>query len=65
MAYGYSLDETFDIGCDKGSPVTDEYRPLASFTGEILRVMIDTDPDVRVDFEKHHAARTQVAIVRE
>ena len=31
-AFGYSLDETFDIGCDKGAPVTDEYRALASFT---------------------------------
>ena len=29
-AFGYSLDETFDIGCDKGAPVTDEY-PRARF----------------------------------
>ena len=29
-AFGYSLDETFDIGCDKGAPVTSEYRALAS-----------------------------------
>lgn len=31
MAFMYSLDETFDIECDKGSPVTDEYPPLAAF----------------------------------
>jgi arylsulfatase len=65
MAYGYSLDETFDIGCDKGSPVTGEYWPLASFTGEILRVVFDTDPDVKVDAEQHHAAQTRVAMVRQ
>ena len=45
-AFGYSLDETFDIGCDKGAPVTDEYRPLASFTGTIVKVDVDLEPDV-------------------
>ncbi len=32
-AFGYSLDETFDVGCDKGAPVTDEYPPLAVVHG--------------------------------
>lgn len=44
-AFGYSLDETFDVGCDKGAPVTSEYRALASFTGTIVRVDVDLKPD--------------------
>src|SRR5262249_44535583 len=38
MALAYSLDETFDIGCDKGAPVTDEYEPPAAFTETIVEV---------------------------
>jgi hypothetical protein len=43
-AYGYSLDETFDVGCEKGSPVTDEYEPLAVFTGCLVKVTSDLQP---------------------
>jgi arylsulfatase len=65
MAFDYSIDETFDIGCDKGSPVTDEYRPLAAFTGEIVEVTIDIDPQAAFDAEKHQAAQAQAAMVRQ
>jgi hypothetical protein len=33
---GYSMDETFDIGWDKGALVTDEYDTNAKFTGTVL-----------------------------
>jgi arylsulfatase len=65
MAFDYSLDETFDIGCDKGSPVTNEYRALASFTGKIIHVTLDLDPEVAFDAERHTAAHAQAAMVRQ
>ena len=30
---GYSMDETFDVGWDKGTPVSEDYGPIARFTG--------------------------------
>ncbi len=64
-AFGYSLDETFDIGCDKGAPVTEEYRPLASFTGKIVRVDMDLRPDFVRDEKKHHEHQVRAAMIRE
>jgi arylsulfatase len=64
-AFGYSLDETFDIGCDKGAPVTDEYEPLASFTGKIVRVAVDLKPDFSRDLKKHVEHQVQHAMMRE
>jgi arylsulfatase len=64
-AFGYSLDETFDIGCDKGAPVTDEYRPLASFTGKIVRVTVDLRPDFARDVQRESEAQVQHAMVRQ
>ncbi|AKV00883.1 Sulfatase precursor [Labilithrix luteola] len=64
-AFDYSLDETFDIGCDKGSPVTTEYPPLASFDGKIIRVDMDLKPDFATDEKRHHQATFTHAILRE
>lgn len=52
---GYSMDETFDIGWDKGSPVSEEYGPIAKFTGKIVRVDFDSQPDLHPDHADHHA----------
>ncbi len=65
MAFGYSLEETFDIGCDKGSPVTDEYPPLAAFTGTIIEVGVDLDPHFAFDAERHTAAQIAQAMARQ
>jgi len=54
-----------DIGCDKGSPVTDEYKAQASFTGSIIQVTVDVSPDLAFDAEKHTAAQVKVAMVRQ
>jgi arylsulfatase len=64
-AFGYSLDETFDIGCDKGAPVTHEYRALASFTGTIIRVDIDLKPDFTIDEERHAREHFGQAMLRQ
>ena len=65
MAFGYCLDETFDIGCDKGAPVTDEYAPLAAFTGRIEHVDIDISPDFAFDQDKQQAAHLSQAMARQ
>jgi arylsulfatase A-like enzyme len=65
-AFGYSLDETFDVGCDKGAPVTDEYPPLASFTGKIIRVDVDLKPDfTAADVDKSDLAKFHSTLLRE
>jgi arylsulfatase A-like enzyme len=64
-AFGYSLDETFDIGCDKGAPVTDEYRPLAAFSGKIIKVDVDLKPDVAGDAARHAKEQFAQAMVRQ
>lgn len=40
----YSADETFDIGADTGSPVSDDYASPNRFTGNIKKVVIDSAP---------------------
>jgi arylsulfatase len=65
MAFVYSLDETFDIGCDKGAPVSHEYAPLAAFTGSILQVAIDLDPQFAFNQEQHTSAQITQAMVRQ
>ena len=40
----FSADETFDIGLDSGSPVGAGYTSPYKFTGQIKKVVIDTQP---------------------
>jgi arylsulfatase A-like enzyme len=43
-AYYFSFDETFNVGVDRGTPVTDDYQPVHNrFGGEIRRVRVDLD----------------------
>ncbi len=42
----YAANETFDIACDTGTLVTEEYRPLPAFTGEVIRVEFHLECDV-------------------
>ncbi len=39
------MDETFDVGWDKGMPVSEDYGPNARFTGRVVRVDFDLKPD--------------------
>jgi hypothetical protein len=47
----YELDETFDIGRDTGTPVTNEYKAGAAFTGTIKKVVIDLSGERHIDPE--------------
>jgi arylsulfatase A-like enzyme len=49
--YIYGLDETFDIGLDTGTPVTNEYKTDARFTGTIKKVVVDLAGQPHVDAE--------------
>ena len=51
------MDETFDIGWDKGSPVTEDYGPIATFTGRVTSVDFDSQPDLHPDHDEHHRER--------
>lgn len=58
IKFVYSLDESFDIGRDTGSPVTEEYKADAQFSGTINKVVIDLAGERLVDRE----AETRVAM---
>ncbi len=57
-AYYFSFDETFNVGVDRGTPVTDEYPPVDNaFNGTIRQVRIDLGPQTPLD----DAARQRIA----
>lgn len=50
--FRYSLDESFDIGRDSASPVSEEYEAGAQFRGGIIeRVVIDLAGERHIDPE--------------
>lgn len=54
----FTLDETFDVGMDTGTPVTEKYDVPFTFTGQIDRVTIDLkpqEPAVATEYEKARA----------
>jgi len=52
IKYRYSLDESFDIGRDSASPVSEEYKGGAQFTGGTIdKVVIDLEGERHVDPE--------------
>lgn len=50
-----SLDETFDVGLDTGTPVSEEYQVPFRFTGELRRVLINL-----IDLELTDSDREQI-----
>lgn len=64
-AFLYSLDETFDVGCDKGSPVTTEYETKAEFSGKIIKVDFDLGPDFHHDEQQHVEAHSRAAMIKQ
>jgi hypothetical protein len=40
MPVRFSLDETFDIGEDTGTPVSEDYDAPFKFTGQIEKVVV-------------------------
>jgi len=63
----YSADETFDIGADTGTPVSDDYVSPNRFTGTIKKVVIDTQPAKLTadEHEKIKAAERKVRLATE
>jgi hypothetical protein len=50
--FRFTLDESFDIGRDSASPVSEEYKAGAQFTGgNIERVVIDLVGEKHIDAE--------------
>ena len=43
MPVRFSFDETFDIGEDTGTPVSEDYEVPFKFTGEIEKVVVNLD----------------------
>ena len=41
VPYRFTVNETFDIGCDMVTPVSDQYESPFPFTGTIKRVLVD------------------------
>jgi arylsulfatase A-like enzyme len=52
----FSADETFDVGCDTGSPVSDEYRSPFPFTGTLKSVDIKLE-EQKLTPEQHSTVR--------
>jgi arylsulfatase len=60
----FSADETFDIGCDTGSPVSADYQSPFPFTGTLKKVEIKLEPEPltpaeKDEVQKMHAAAAQ------
>ena len=56
----FTANESFDIGCDTCSPVSDQYESPFAFTGNIVRVLVDIS---EASFE--HLAEQQRAHARQ
>ncbi len=41
MPVRFSFDETFDVGEDTGTPVSEDYEVPFKFTGEIEKVVVN------------------------
>ena len=61
-AFYFAFDETFDVGCDRGSPVVDDYPPVRNrFSGRISQVRIDLGPQEQLPREAaEHTALKQM-----
>jgi arylsulfatase A-like enzyme len=48
VPFRFTVNETFDIGCDLITPVSDDYESPFAFTGKVKRVMVDiSDTDFK------------------
>jgi arylsulfatase len=58
----FTANESFDIGCDTCSPVSDLYETPFAFTGKILRVMVDISEATFDDLAAQHQAQARYAM---
>jgi arylsulfatase A-like enzyme len=66
-AYLFSMDETLEIGCDVGEPVSPDYGPRGNaFNGKVKWVQIDIDAAAKdVDHTLTGEERFHLAVVRQ
>jgi arylsulfatase len=66
-AFFFSMDETMEVGCDVGEPVSSDYGPRDNeFTGKVKWVQIDVDAAAKdVDHMIGAEERFQLAMARQ
>jgi len=66
-AFFFSMDETTEVGCDVGEPVSPDYGPRGNaFTGKVHWVQIDVDAAAKdVDHMIAAEERFQLAVARQ
>lgn len=63
IPYYFSFDETFDVGVDLGTPVTDDYAVIDNaFTGTVHTVRVDLGPDDATAADDHAGALRRVMV---
>src|SRR5205823_9320154 len=58
----FTVNETFDVGCDTVSPVSDLYESPFAFTGTIVKVMVDVSEATFEELAEQHEARARFAM---
>jgi arylsulfatase len=58
----FTANESFDIGCDTVSPVSDLYQTPFPFTGEIIKVMVDVSEATFEQLAEQHEVRARIAM---
>ncbi|UHQ19512.1 arylsulfatase [Lysobacter sp. KIS68-7] len=58
----YTANESFDIGCDTCSPVSDRYETPFTFTGTIDRVIVDVSEATFDQLAAQHEAMARMAM---
>ena len=58
----FTVNETFDVGCDTVSPVSDLYRSPFAFTGTIVKVMVDVSEATFEELAEFREIRARLAM---
>jgi hypothetical protein len=61
VAFRFTVEEGFDIGCDTVTPVSDQYESPFPFTGKIKRVMVYISPKAFQEEAKRALAKVAMA----
>jgi hypothetical protein len=58
----FTANETFDVGCDTCSPVSDLYESPFAFTGQINKVMVDISEATFDQLAEQHEMHVRFAL---
>jgi arylsulfatase len=58
----FTANESFDVGCDTCSPVSDQYESPFPFSGVIVRVVVDISEASFADLAEQHRAHARLAM---